>query len=461
MLLPIGPASATVPVTRSADPVVLTGADTPALLGRVPTRIVALRWTGTAWQRRHVQVDERVVVNFAQVYGLLGAPTTAFYGSQPGLVSATVYASGATWTGNDTDRKVDADDEIVFMARDGGVRATAAPAPPGTAAGSGVEVRITDPLVADSESYLYLFERSTLTGTLPGGAGPRYTTYTFRLLSGSYKTTYSRFAGPNPEDSRFRSTTYSRHFSDRWLNDQITVTAPGSTAVDILDRQKALFSPSTCIRSENTFNATSGYGTAEGAFVVNKNGPVRAIRSYIGANSGPSTQRTHLLYDRREEIITDLRVHSIPSVMELFDYSPAAYGMTYRNSLNPTGVTLDGSPDALISGEATWEQVSGTAGTVTHVHDLETTFARTITNYHLDDATPAPTQCTGDAYAATSGPYITSSIPCTDPALGCLDTLRGRRTIFYGPPGGDATTAAAHRSEVSTPVDAAAASWSP
>ena len=84
--------------------------------------------------------------------------------------------------------------------------------------------------MADSESYLYLFERSTLTGTLPGGAGPRYTTYTFRLLSGSYKTTYSRFAGPNPEDSRFRSTTYSRHFSDRWLNDQITVTAPSSTA---------------------------------------------------------------------------------------------------------------------------------------------------------------------------------------------------------------------------------------
>lgn len=454
-------ADVAVPVTRSADPVVLTGADVPTLIGRAPTRIVALRWTGSIWQRRHVQVDERAVVNFARIYGLVTAPATAFYGSQPGLVDATVYTSGATWTGNDPDRMVDADDEVVFMARDGGVRATGATQPPGTATGSGVEVRITDPLVAGSESYLYLFERSTITGRLPGGAGPRYTTYAFRLLSGSYKSSYSRFAGPNPEDSRFRSTTYTRHFSDRWLSDQITVTATGSSAVDILDRQKALFSPGTCIRSEDTFDATSAYGTAEGAFVANRNGPVRAIRSYIGANSGPSTQRTHFLYDRREDIVTDLRVHSIPSVMDLFDHSPAAWGMTYRNSLNPLGAPLDGTPDALTAGEASWEQLSGTQGTITHVHDLETSFPRTITTYHLDDSTPATTQCTGDAFAATTGPHITSSIPCTDPALGCAATLRGRRTIFYEPPGGDATTAAAHRAEVSSPIAASAAPWTP
>jgi hypothetical protein len=459
--LAAGPAGAATPVTRDADPVVLTGAATPTLIGRAPTRIVALRWTGTAWQRRHVQVDERAVVNFARVYGILNAPTTKFYNSQPGLVNELVYTSGATWTGNDPDRKVDADDEIAFMARDGGVRATGAPQPPGVAAGSGVEVRITDPLVADSESFLYLFERGT-SGVLPGGAGPRYATYTFKLLSGSYKTTYSRFAGPNPEDTKFRSSTYTRHFSDRWLNDAITITAPGASGVDILDRQKALFAPTVCGRSEDTFNATGPNGTAEGAFVVNKNGPVRGIRSYVGANSGPSTQRTHILYDRREVIVTDLRVHAIPSIMDMFDYSPAASGMTYRNSVNPTGVTIDGAPDAVTPGEATWEQVTGSQGTVTHINDLETTYPRTVSSYYLDDTTPADPQCTGDSIAmGTSGSWITSPLLCSDPGLGCTERLRGIRTIYYDGPGGTATTAAARRSEVSTPVVATASAWTP
>ena len=83
-------ASAAPAVTRPSDPVVLTGADAPSLIGRAPTRIIGLRWTGSAWQRRHVQVDERAVVNFARIYGLLNAPTTSFYGSQPGLVNELV-----------------------------------------------------------------------------------------------------------------------------------------------------------------------------------------------------------------------------------------------------------------------------------------------------------------------------------------------------------------------------------
>lgn len=458
---PIISASAAPAVTRPSDPVVLTGADAPSLIGRTPTRIIGLRWTGSAWQRRHVQVDERAVVNFARIYGVLNAPTTSFYGSQPGLVNELVYTSGSTWTGNDPDRLIDANDEIAFMARDGGLIATGAPQPSGTAAGSGVEVRIIDPLVPGSESYLYLFQKGT-TGILPGGAGPRYGSYKFRLLSGSYKSTYSRFGSANPEDTLFKSSTYTRHFSDRWLNDQIKITAPGASGVDILDRQKALFAPNTCGRSENTFNATGVYGSAEGAFIVNKNGPVRSIRSYVGANSGPNTQRTHVFYDRREDIVTDLRVHSIGSIMDFFDYSPAASGMTYRDSLNQGGVTVDGVPDSLNTGEAAWEQLAGSQGTITHVNNLATSFARTNTHYYLDDSTPSDTQCTGDAFAyGSSGGYITSAIPCTDPGTGCSATLSNKRIIYYDAPGGDAVTALAYRSGVDTPVAATATTWSP
>ncbi len=51
---------------------------------------------------------------------------------------------------------------------------------------------------------------------------------------------------------------------------------------DILDRHKALFSPATA-RSEDTFaNGVAPFPV--GVFIANKSGPVRAIRSYLGAS---------------------------------------------------------------------------------------------------------------------------------------------------------------------------------
>ena len=79
--------------------------------------------------------------------------------------------------------------------------------------------------------------------------------------------------------------------------------------------------------------------------MINKSGPVRAIRTYVGANSGPYTERQHVFYDRREDITTFLRVHPIPGVMDFFDYSPAASGMTYRNNFNQAGIRINGVPD--------------------------------------------------------------------------------------------------------------------
>ena len=58
----------------------------------------------------------------------------------------------------------------------------------------------------------------------------------------------------------------------------------------MLDGHKAHFWFSICARS----NATFAY--AEGAFIANIDGPIRAIRSYIGANSGLKTQRTEIFY---------------------------------------------------------------------------------------------------------------------------------------------------------------------
>ena len=114
--------------------------------------------------------------------------------------------------------------------------------------------------------------------------------------------------------------------------------------LDILDRHKDMFGPGICTRTEDTFSL------GEGAFIANKDGPVRAIRSYLGANSGPITQRDHFFYERRQDMHTYLRVHPISGLIDLYDYSTNAIGMVYFNSLNTTGVTIDGVPDTVAPG---------------------------------------------------------------------------------------------------------------
>jgi hypothetical protein len=436
---------------RPADPVVITGGAVPALIGSAPGDIVAFAYLpGAGWGQIPVQVDERKVVNLGTTYN---QPANA--------VNIVGYADPDTFAGADPDPMLDADDEIAFMARDTGGRPPSYSVPAGVVAGTGVQVLVADPLERQGDSPLlktgvaYLFRRS---GTLDPAAGRDYVDYRFQLASGDYKTTYQLADGPNPEDSTITTSHYQHHFGDRWMSDSITVTAPGASGADILDRHKNLFAPGNCGRSEDTFN------DAEGAFIVNTNGPVRAIRSYIGANSGPNTQRDHIFYDQREDIRTFLRVHAISGVMDFLDYSPDATGMTYSNDKNPAGVTIDGNPESVAPGAPVWEKVDGAQGSLTSVASFSTNFATPTTiGYYLDDATPTGTgerQCTGDAFAyGSSGSRITSALPCTDPAMGCTNTLTALRTIYFDSPGRSAAEAKLASERVATPLTTTTSAW--
>ncbi len=445
-----GTAAAATTLARPADPVVLTGAELPKLVGGPRANIVGFRWSGTDWVQLPIQIDERALVNFGKVYN---NPSASFYDSSPALVTDLVYTGGNTFTGIDPDPTFDSNDELSFMARDAGMLAPSGANPTGTTATTGVRLKITDPLDATAEGYVYLY-RKVVGSLLSQGAGVKYVTYTFKLLSGGYKTTYKTTSGPNPENTTFTGATYRHHFADRWASDQLVVTAPGATGVDLLDRHKILPLPTSCARSEDTFDMPTQYGTSEGAFVTNKVGPVRVIRSYVGANSGPSTQRTHVFYDRREDIRTDLRVHQLASIMDFFDYSPAASGMTYRNDFNTGGLTIDGVPDTPVPGAPSWEQVTGAQGTINQVDTLETSFAPTnVSSYYLDDSTPSDPQCTGDAFAyGSSGTFINSPIPNTDPARGTAARLHGARTLYFESPNETAAEAITRRNQVMFPL---------
>jgi hypothetical protein len=434
---------------RSADPVVLTGVQVPTLQGLAPGDIVGFANVSGLWQQIPVQVDERAVKNIGDIYD----------GTMSGT-NVLAYTDPFTYTGADPIPTFDQDDEIVFMAADAGGTPATFSEPPGVVPATGVRVLISDPLAPAQSGAVFLFQQD---GTLDPAAGEQYVDYDFCLLPGclSYIPNYDVVGGvatgpgANPEDSEVVTPNYTHHFSDRWISDELTITLGGASGVDILDRHKALFAPGQCGRSENTFSASHG------AFIVNKSGPVRALRSYIGANSGPQTQRDHVFYAQRQDIITNLRVHTIPSIMDFFDYSAAASGMTYRNNLNTAGVTIDGVPDAVLPGPITWEQVTGPQGTLTHVAQVRTNIGGfTYTSYYVDDVAPSVTQCTGDTSAfGSSGVWVNQSVPCTDPHPTCTGLLSTTRTIYYDAPGGDAASAAQRAAEANAPLTVAVAPW--
>ena len=290
------------------------------------------------------------------------------------------------------------------MAKDVGLQAPAGTtAPAGVVAGSGVQVRVGSTLGGSEQAgRIYLFKRS---GGLSPGAGESYVNYNFQLLSGAYKTTYKLQDGPNLENTTVSTPFYEVHFGDRWLRDRLRIKAGNASEVDILDRAKTRLVPGNCGRSEDTFD------DAEGAFIANRSGPVRAIRSYIGANSGPLSQRDHIFYEQREDVRSFLRVHAIPGPLDYFDYSAAASGMVYANNVNTGGVTIDGTPETPAAGRLTWETVRGPQGALSMVHSLVTDIPNLpSSSYYLDDSTPgggAETQCTGDAAAyGASGPWL-------------------------------------------------------
>jgi hypothetical protein len=421
--------------TRPADPVVLTGSRLTSLIGAKPNRIVAFRWSG-GWQQKPVQVDERAMLD-------LGAA----YNQGPAGVKALTYTDSNTFIGPDPDPNLDANDEVATMSRDSGAKAPAN-AKPSHTVGNGVEVQVRDPLATGPVGYLYLFRSD---GSRSPSAGKSYVKYNFDLLSGGYKGTYDTAAGPNPENSTIHSPYFDQHFSDRWIDDQLRLRSGGSSGVDILDRHKNLFAPGNCVRSEETFSA------GEGAFVINKSGPVRAIRTYVGANSGPYTERQNVFYDQREDITTFLRVHPIPGVMDFFDYSPAASGMTYRNNFNQAGIKINGIPDNPNPGAPTWEQVSGPQGGLAIVHSFESDTPLTTAGYYLDDSSPgggAETQCTGDGAAyGSSGLQVTSAIPNTDPRNGAAAHLTDTRHLYFGSPSMSTHAAAARADQIASPLE--------
>jgi hypothetical protein len=442
------------PLNRPQDPVVLTGAVVPSLADVDPDDVVAFKYDG-GWQQIPVQVDEKDQVEFARVYGAYDTATNPT-GSAQGATGlfAEQYTDTGTFTGADSDPTLDADDEIVFMARNAGEIAGTAVEPPGVVAASGVWLTIIDPLAPGKTGHVYLFESD---GSLTPDAGQQYVTYAFNLLSGDYKTNYLLQGGPgtshgpqaNAEDSLLSTPYYERHWSYRWTNDDLRILL--GTGVDILEKSDYWIVEGNCGRHNGTFNAK------EGAFFANKSGPVRAIRSYMGANSGPLTQVEQIFYEQREDSVVYARVHSRPALgIGYNDYDANAIGMTYSNTNNTGGLTIDGVNDpGYVAGPMSWEMITGAQGSVVTTFDVETdipNFEDGSSSYYHDEVNAPVTMCQACEEAPTAacpsvvtisdadligahGAAGTTPIPNTDPRMAQPFSLTVSSTHYYEAPG--------------------------
>jgi len=175
---------------------------------------------------------------------------------------------------------------------------------------------------------------------------------------------------------------------------------------------------------------------------------VRAIRSYLGANSYLYTANTHFFYPGREDLVTDIRGHAgLPGYGTADDYVTGTTGLKYSDPKN-TGVPIDGTQDTVTPiGYTTgstpppmWQMVSGNQGSVVTVRTLDTDISGlNITTVYQDRNAASPAQCTGDAAAyGQNGVNLLSpvnNVPVTDPTLTAtpakLTTSRFR--YFQGP----------------------------
>ncbi len=417
---------------RTLEPLVFQGSELPQLSGQDPTRIVGFKNVSGKWIQIPIQVDERQLKDIVSPYGALAA--SAGYPPSPSNPKLMFYSDAGTFTGADSNPIFDADDELVLMLKDMGGVAWGGRKPKGTRAFPRITVAVTDPIDGKT-GYVYLFVSD---GTLAQNAGVNYVNYTTNLPSTTGFP--ANLSGTNLEDSTVTTAKYGWHFASEWVSDELRITEGGAAGVDILDRYKNFFVNGNCSRHEDAFSA------AENAFATNKSGPIRAIRSYMGAVSGPLTQRTHLFYEGRQDIYTDLRVHTIGSIYDAFDYNQAADGATYCNNNNPNGVTIDGNQDSPVHGDLGWESVGGGQGSLIILHSRITTLTNNDAafNSYYDDNRLAPaSNCTGDRQAwGTSGAGIVFGNVCTDPlGGGCgisstfYRTLRSVRTIYFLRPG--------------------------
>jgi hypothetical protein len=335
--------------TRTLEPVILSGGQVPLFDGAPGDELLAYAYDGDNWQPIPLQFDE--------------VDASGVYTAEDGLL--------------------DANDELVFMARDLGQPATPSEWPDDaeSRAYPRYEVQVSNPLNPAELGWVYLYRSTTLAPSPVDYVS--WEAANNRLLGGTY------VLGLAPEI-----------LGINWLE-------LNGSGVNALDRTKLRLN-ATCwlgpiplwtdTLSEEDLAALVGPADP----TPDVDGPVRV--------GGGSTQASSWSYSSIYQSGAAIDLGSFdppaPCTSLVLNWArlsvdwldPAATGMapaTYYDDNTPGGVAIDGTPDSIAASPANaWKQVSGGQGSAVQVADV-TLGSGTLTNYYKDDAIDDPDD-TGD-----------------------------------------------------------------
>jgi hypothetical protein len=479
---------------RAYHPVVLSEADgapgLDPLLGTPVEDVVAFAYDASAgaFVQIPVQVDERYVYDVARVYEGITDCYNTWCEDLPGHVVTLGYADARAAAGPDPTAAFDADDEVALLLADFGDPAQGHPA--GVETATAVEVQVT---LDGADHYAYLYRRRD--PTLQPDAGKNYVAYRFDLVRPVYDVAGvgpAEFTGrltptdhgvSNPEQSWVETGLYRMQFADRWVMDYLAVGPRSSRSPDLLtlDIFRGTDDPTDadydgCARWPFTGSAS------EGGFLVSRDGPVRAIRRFVGFNSGPLTETTWTFYPLTVETVTTPRVHRLAHGLALFLHlSEAAEGYTYAYGTGSSGAAatdeVDGAPPTFGSADyPAWQTVRAPGGGVgwAATYEVATTIPfrlpdeqprlfyadddALVENCDIDDVTGTTYRTALTSYRGAHGlevPFQTSwgpgsqlpegGLPNTDPRHVDGDTdlyaLSVRRRLAFSPNPGAALAA--------------------
>ena len=355
-------ASSSATLARQHDPVVITGGLLSNLIGGSLDDIFVYAYQGATPTQIPFQIDER---------------------DEGGIFIAV------------EDGLLDNNDELVFMAMDGGGWANRPSLDVGgTSITPTYVIALHDP-ISDTHAWAYVFSSPALSRT-------------FTADYVSYDEGTDRIASPG---------RYAVGFSAAHpFRDYLTL---GDSSVDVLDREKLRIAGTVSIPPFPTVSISADEEdiTQDGVHVLD--GPVRVTRvSTLTLSVGPgvSVQRTSTLFAYRSLVVQPIpfTVPSAPFQIDHLrisvDWNEQASGMTYYDANNPAGVAIDGSPDAVIVTPPTrWTQVTGVTGAVVNVSQVPVGLGGTQSTYYKDDSTvdsddTGDRRSYGDAGCQVDGP---------------------------------------------------------
>lgn len=319
-------------LTRQHTPVVITGGHLSDLTGSPLGEVFVYAYQGTTPTQIPFQIDER---------------------DGSGMYAAV------------EDGQLDDNDELVFMAIDGGGWVDN----PSLAAGGMLitptyVITLTDP-ISDTHAWAYVFCSAALSRTFTAD----YVSY---------------------DDGNDRITSSGRYTlgfnADHGFLDYLAL---GDGSPNLLDRSKlritgTLYAAPFSFSEENI--AQDGVHTIDG--------PVRVTRVSTSTFSGQSYSATLFAYRslvvRPETIVVPGSPAQVSYLRISMDWNEQALGMIYYDANNPAGVTIDGEPDSgfFFTPATTWTQVTSVTGTVVNVSNIPAGLGGSQSTYYRDDDSP-------------------------------------------------------------------------